>query len=53
MGKLEGRRMTHAAHRWGTIETHFSTFAAWVDREGRLVIRGGRAIDARGARTYA
>jgi methylated-DNA-[protein]-cysteine S-methyltransferase len=24
-------------HRWGTIETGFSTFAAWVDERGRLV----------------
>ena len=23
--------------RWGTIETQFATFAAWVDAEGRLV----------------
>ncbi len=25
------------AHRWGTIETPFATFAAWVDERGRLV----------------
>ena len=24
-------------HRWGTIETGFATFAAWVDDRGRLV----------------
>ena len=24
-------------HRWGTIETPFATFAAWVDEHGRLV----------------
>jgi methylated-DNA-[protein]-cysteine S-methyltransferase len=24
-------------HSWGTIETRFATFAAWVDRGGRLV----------------
>ena len=24
-------------HRWGTIETPFATFAAWVDERGRLV----------------
>ena len=24
-------------HRWGTIETAFATFAAWVDERGRLV----------------
>ena len=26
-----------AAHRWGTIETPFAKFAAWVDERGRLV----------------
>jgi len=26
-----------ATHRWGTIETPFATFAAWVDERGRLV----------------
>jgi methylated-DNA-[protein]-cysteine S-methyltransferase len=25
------------SHRWGTIETEFATFAAWVDERGRLV----------------
>ena len=25
-------------HRWGTIETDFATFAAWVDGRGRLVL---------------
>lgn len=25
-----------APDRWGTIETRFSTFAAWIDSEGRL-----------------
>ena len=29
--------MTHAPHHWGTIETRFATFAAWVDGDGRLV----------------
>lgn len=32
--------------RWGTIETRFSTFAAWVDAEGRLT---RFALDARDA----
>jgi methylated-DNA-[protein]-cysteine S-methyltransferase len=27
----------HEPHRWGTIETDFATFAAWVDERGRLV----------------
>jgi len=29
--------MTKMQHRWGTIETRFATFAAWVDAGGRLV----------------
>ena len=29
--------MTNTQHRWGTIETQFATFAAWVDADGRLV----------------
>jgi methylated-DNA-[protein]-cysteine S-methyltransferase len=29
--------MTQAQHRWGTIETQFATFAAWIDADGRLV----------------
>ena len=29
--------MSAVVHRWGTIPTHFSTFAAWVDDAGRLV----------------
>jgi methylated-DNA-[protein]-cysteine S-methyltransferase len=34
----DGAAMTHGrAHRWGTIETAFATFAAWVDERGRLV----------------
>ncbi|WP_428099797.1 methylated-DNA--[protein]-cysteine S-methyltransferase [Candidatus Rariloculus sp.] len=28
--------MTTTPDRWGTIETRFATFAAWVDDEGRL-----------------
>jgi methylated-DNA-[protein]-cysteine S-methyltransferase len=42
--------MTHAPHRWGTIETRFATFAAWVDDDGRLVrfnlsAKGAAAVD--------
>ena len=34
----DGAAMTKArANRWGTIETPFATFAAWVDERGRLV----------------
>ena len=45
--------MKDELHRWGTIETRFATFAAWVDAEGRLVrfnlsARGAAAVD-RGA----
>jgi methylated-DNA-[protein]-cysteine S-methyltransferase len=45
--------MKDAPHRWGTIETRFATFAAWVDGDGRLVrfnlsARGAAAVD-RGA----
>jgi methylated-DNA-[protein]-cysteine S-methyltransferase len=29
--------MSQAPHCWGTIATRFATFAAWVDKEGRLV----------------
>lgn len=29
--------MTKTQLRWGTIDTRFATFAAWVDGEGRLV----------------
>ena len=29
--------MNATTHRWGTIETPFATFAAWVDERGRLV----------------
>jgi methylated-DNA-[protein]-cysteine S-methyltransferase len=50
MGQLEGRRMTRSPHRWGTIETRFATFAAWVDADGRLVrfyldAAGAAAVD--------
>jgi methylated-DNA-[protein]-cysteine S-methyltransferase len=42
--------MTHAPHRWGTIETRFATFAAWIDGNGRLVrfhlnAKGAAAVD--------
>jgi methylated-DNA-[protein]-cysteine S-methyltransferase len=38
-------------HRWGTIETGFATFAAWVDERGRLVrfnlsAKGAAKVDA-------
>ena len=33
-------------HRWGTIETGFATFAAWVDDSGRLVRFNLSAKDA-------
>lgn len=29
--------MQRTRHRWGTIETRFATFAAWIDGGGRLV----------------
>ncbi len=29
--------MNRIPHRWGTIETRFATFVAWVDGDGRLV----------------
>ena len=37
-------------HRWGTIETPFATFAAWVDERGRLVrfnlsAKGAQGVD--------
>jgi len=37
-------------HRWGTIETPFATFAAWVDERGRLVrfnlsAKGAASVD--------
>jgi methylated-DNA-[protein]-cysteine S-methyltransferase len=38
--------MNREQHSWGTIETPFATFAAWVDGEGRLVRFN---LDARGA----
>jgi methylated-DNA-[protein]-cysteine S-methyltransferase len=52
MGQLEGRRMTGAPDRWGTIETRFGAFAAWVDGRGRLVrfnlsAVGAPAVDRR------
>jgi len=42
--------MTHSLRRWGTIETRFATFAAWVDGDGRLVrfhlsAAGAAAVD--------
>ncbi len=42
--------MTDTPLRWGTIETRFATFAAWVDGRGRLVrfhlnARGAARID--------
>ena len=42
--------MSRSTHRWGTIETRFATFAAWVDDAGRLVrfhlsARGAGAVD--------
>jgi len=33
-------------HRWGTIDTAFATFAAWVDEHGRLVRFNLSAKDA-------
>jgi len=41
----------HEPHRWGTIETDFATFAAWVDERGRLVrfnlsAKGAARVDA-------
>ena len=41
----------HEPHRWGTIETDFATFAAWVDERGRLVrfnlsAKGAAKVDA-------
>jgi methylated-DNA-[protein]-cysteine S-methyltransferase len=50
MGKLEGNvGMTETSRRWGTIETRFSTFAAWVDGTGRLVRFDLHARDAASA----
>jgi len=45
--------MMNEPNRWGVIETQFSTFAAWVDVEGRLTrfnlrARGAASVD-RGA----
>lgn len=41
--------MTQSApERWGTIETRFSTFAAWIDGDGRLT---RFRLDARAAAT--
>lgn len=42
--------MSQVQHRWGTIETRFATFAAWVDDAGRLVrfhlsARGAETVD--------
>ena len=42
--------MTNAPNRWGVIETQFSTFAAWLDAEGRLTrfnlrARGAPAVE--------
>jgi methylated-DNA-[protein]-cysteine S-methyltransferase len=50
MGQFEGCRMTSTHHRWGTIETRFATFAAWVDSDGLLVrfhldAAGAAAVD--------
>src|SRR4029077_14086922 len=62
LGKLEGRSMNSTmsteatmnsratTHRWGTIETAFATFAAWVDERGRLVrfnlsAKGAASVD--------
>lgn len=47
--------MSAARHRWGTIETRFATFAAWIDGAGRLVrlnlsAAGAAAIDPDAAR---
>ena len=52
------RATTHGesnAHRWGTIETPFATFAAWVDDRGRLVrfnlsAKGAARVDTRAVR---
>jgi methylated-DNA-[protein]-cysteine S-methyltransferase len=38
--------MSKKRHCWGTMETRFATFAAWVDADGRLV---RFSLDARGA----
>jgi methylated-DNA-[protein]-cysteine S-methyltransferase len=43
--------MTDTPYRWGVIETPFSTFAAWIDGEGRLArfrlrARGAAAVDS-------
>jgi methylated-DNA-[protein]-cysteine S-methyltransferase len=38
--------MSKTRHCWGTIDTRFATFAAWVDPNGRLV---RFSLDARGA----
>jgi methylated-DNA-[protein]-cysteine S-methyltransferase len=42
--------MTSTPNRWGVIETQFSTFAAWVDEDGRLTrfnlrAHGAAAVD--------
>ncbi len=42
--------MTTTQHHWGTIESPFATFAAWIDGKGRLVrfslsAAGAAAID--------
>jgi methylated-DNA-[protein]-cysteine S-methyltransferase len=46
--------MNDLPDRWGTIETRFSTFAAWVDSSGRLVrfylnAHGAADVDPRAA----
>jgi len=50
MGQLEGRSMKDTTHYWGTIQTPFASFAAWVDRGGRVVrfnlsARGAAEVD--------
>jgi methylated-DNA-[protein]-cysteine S-methyltransferase len=42
--------MTNEPSRWGVIDTQFSTFAAWIDRDGRLTrfnlrARGAAAVE--------
>jgi methylated-DNA-[protein]-cysteine S-methyltransferase len=44
------RQIITKTHRWGTIETPFATFAAWVDERGRLVrfnlsAKGAASVD--------
>jgi methylated-DNA-[protein]-cysteine S-methyltransferase len=40
------RNVQAKAHRWGTIETPFAIFAAWVDERGRVVRFNLSARDA-------